>query len=78
MKTTRLIYLFTGWICILINGIGYLAVVGLPEPYFKNKNILYIVGFNYWFAAGILLLYLARRQNRKSKRTKYQDELDFF
>jgi len=78
MKTTRLIYLFTGWICILINGIGYLAVTGLPQAYFKNKNILYILGFNYWFAAGFLLLYLARRQKRKLKRIKYQDEFDCF
>jgi hypothetical protein len=78
MKTTRLIYLFTGWICILINSIGYLAIIGLPQPYFRNKSILYIFGFNFWFAAGLVLLYLAMRLKRKLKKYCNQNELDSF
>ena len=68
MKTTRAIYILVGWLCIIVNGIGYVAVAGMPKPYFKDKTIPFIIGFNFWFAAGLVLLLLANALKRKMRR----------
>lgn len=74
MKTTRAIYILIGWLCIAVNGIGYIAVVGMPKPYFKNKTIPFIIGFNFWFAAGFVLLLLANGLKRKIRRKGLPEE----
>lgn len=78
MKTKRIIFIWLGWLFILVNIMGYIGALGKSGPFFEDRGLPFIFGFNFWFVSGIVFLLLANKQKRKMKRAKEKEELDNF
>ena len=78
MKTKRIIFIVLGWLFIFINAVAYLDAIDTLETIFENKSFPFILGYNFWFMAGIGLLLLANKEKRKMQRAREKEVLHNF
>ena len=76
MKRKRIILIVFGWLCIFFNAVGWLAVIAVPDDKYEAKGIPEMIGFNFWFVIGFILLLNARKVKRKIERIKEQEILN--
>lgn len=55
---------------------GWLAVIAVPDDKYEAKGIPEMIGFNFWFVIGFILLLNARKVKRKIERIKEQEMLN--
>ena len=67
MKRKRIILIVLGWLCIFFNAVAWLAVIAVPDNKNDPKGIPEMIGFNFWFIIGFVLLKMQEKRNEKSK-----------